>query len=437
MKSFLDETFKLTENGTDVKTEVLAGITTFMTMAYIIFVNPNILSETGMSWGGVFIATVLATALGTLCMAFLTNYPFAMAPGMGLNAFFAFSVCLGMGVPWQVALGIVFIEGVIFIALSILPIREAIVNAIPMGVKSAIGAGIGLFIAFIGLQTAEIVVGDPATLVALGDLSSKTSLLALIGLILTGVLCALEVKGALLLGIFGTTLIGALPFFGVTPPFAGLVAWPSFGEWSKVLFQLDIRGALSWNLFGVMFAFLFVDMFDTVGTLIGVSTQTDFLDEDGKLPKAGRALLSDAIGTVAGALFGTSTVTTYVESAAGVAEGGRTGLTGVVASILFLLSLFFMPLVGIVPAAATAPALIIVGVMMLKSALNVDWNDFTEALPAFVTIAVMPLTYSISNGIALGLILYPLMKLLTGQGNKVHWLVYFLGVLFVIHLLFA
>jgi AGZA family xanthine/uracil permease-like MFS transporter len=435
MSDFLERTFKLKENNTDVRTEILAGLTTFMTMVYIIFVNPNILAEAGMPWGGVFIATVLATALGTLLMAFMTNYPFALAPGMGLNAFFAFSVVLGMGVSWQVALGIVFVEGLLFILLSALPVRETIVNSIPMGLKSAIGAGIGLFIAFIGLQNAGIVVSNPATLVGLGNISSGTPLVALVGLLLTGVLYALKVKGALLWGILGGTLFGMLPGVDVTPAFQGIVAMPSFADWSSVLFKLDIRGALDISMLGVIFAFLFVDLFDTVGTLVGASTQAGFLDEQGNLPKAGKALMADAIATTGGALFGTSTVTTYVESASGVSEGGRTGLTGVVVSILFLLSLFFMPLVGIVPAAATAPALIIVGVMMLKAALRIDWDDFTEALPAFVTMIAMPLTYSISNGIALGLIFYPLIKLLTGRGKEVHWLVYVLGALFVLYLM--
>ncbi|MFW5991623.1 MAG: NCS2 family permease [Halanaerobiaceae bacterium] len=425
----LENLFNLKENGTDVRTEVLAGFTTFMTMAYIIFVNPQILSEAGMPLEGVFVATIAGIILGTLCMAFFTNYPFALASGMGLNAFFAYSVVIGMGVQWQVALGIVFVEGIIFIILSMLPVRKMIVNAIPMGLKTGISAGIGLFIAFIGLQNAGIVVDDPATLVALGNIISGAGLVALVGLVITGVLYALKIKGALLWGILLATAFGWIN--GVTPPLEGIVAAPKMAEWSTVLFKLDIAGAFQLSTVGVLVSFLFVDMFDTAGTLVGVSQHAGYLDEEGNLPKASRALLADAVGTAGGALFGTSTVTTYVESASGVAEGGRTGLVGVVVSVLFFLALFFKPLIGIVPAAATAPALIVVGTMMMSNITKIDWDDFTEVLPAFVTIIAMPLTYSIANGIALGFIVYPLVKLLTGRGEKVHWLVYVLGILFL------
>jgi adenine/guanine/hypoxanthine permease len=430
----LESLFRLKENKTSVKTEVLAGFTTFMTMAYIIFVNPAILSDAGMPFNGVFIATIAGIILGTLAMAFLTNYPFALASGMGLNAFFAYSVVIGMGVSWQIALGIVFVEGIIFIILSVLPVRKMIVNSIPMGLKTAIGAGIGLFIAFIGLQNAGIIVDNPATLVGLGNILSGPALVALVGLILTGILHALKVKGSLLWGIILATIFGWLVPAAegtVTPAFNGLVAMPSMGDWSSVLFKLDIGGALSLGLFGVILSFLFVDMFDTAGTLVGVSQQAGYLDKEGNLPKASNALLADAIGTTGGALFGTSTVTTYVESASGVAEGGRTGLTGVVIAILFFLSLFFRPLIGIVPAAATAPALIIVGTMMLANITRINWKDFTEVLPAFMTIVVMPLSYSIAHGIAIGFIVYPLIKLFTGRGKEVHWLVYTLGVIFL------
>jgi len=434
----LERYFKLKENGTDVKTEVLAGFTTFMTMAYIIAVNPGILSATGMPFEGVFIATVAGIILGTLCMAFLTNYPFALASGMGLNAFFAFSVVIGMGVSWQVALGLVFIEGIIFIILSILPVREMIVNAIPMALKSGISAGIGLFIAFIGLQNAGIITKSDATLVTLTDkLLSGSALIAVIGLIITGILMARKVKGAIFIGILLTTAIAWI-FTGlgwisgvVDPTQVGFFALPKMSDWSQVLGQLDIIGALNFGLIGVLLSFLFVDMFDTVGTLVGVSQQAGYLDEEGNLPKASKALLADAIGTTGGAIFGTSTVTTYIESASGVAEGGRTGLTGVVVSVLFFLTLFFAPLVKMIPGAATAPALVIVGTMMLKNITKLDWDDFTEVLPAFVAMLVMPLAYSISDGIAFGFIVYPLVKLFTGKGEKVHWLVYVLGVVFL------
>lgn len=434
-EGMLETVFKLKENKTDVKTEVLAGFTTFMTMAYIIFVNPQILGDAGMPVDGVFIATVAGIILGTLAMAFLTNYPFALASGMGLNAFFAYSVVIGMGVSWQAALGLVFVEGIIFIILSVTPVREMIVNSIPMALKTGISAGIGLFIAFIGLQNAGIVVDNPATLVSMGNIFSGTGLVALVGLVVTGILYALNIKGSLLWGILIATIFGWTN--GVTPPLTGIFALPSMGDWSGVLFKLDIGAVFNLTLLGALISFLFVDLFDTAGTLVGVSQQADYLDEEGNLPKASNALLADAIGTTGGALFGTSTVTTYIESASGVAVGGRTGLTGVVVAALFFLTLFFKPLVGIIPGAATAPALIIVGTMMISNVTRIDWNDFTEALPAFIAMIAMPLTYSISNGIALGFIVYPLVKLFTGKGDKVHWLVYTLGAVFILYFILA
>ncbi|MFW5856159.1 MAG: NCS2 family permease [Bacillota bacterium] len=427
----LENLFKLRENNTDVKTEIIAGFTTFMTMAYIIFVNPSILSDAGMPFNGVFIATIAGILLGTLSMAFLTNYPFALASGMGLNAFFAYSVVINMGVSWQAALGVIFIEGIIFIILSVTPVRKKIVNAIPMALKTGISSGIGLFIAFIGLQNAEITVASESTLVEMGQPLTGPGLVAMVGLIVIGILYALNIKGALLWGILAATAFGWTN--GVTPPLEGVFAMPSMGDWSEVLFELDIGAAIDAGLIGVLLSFLFVDLFDTAGTLVGVSQQAGYLDENGDLPKADRALLADAIGTTGGALFGTSTVTTYVESAAGVAEGGRTGLTGVVTSVLFFLALFFRPIVAIVPGAATAPALIIVGTMMMSNITELNWDDFTDILPAFVTMIIMPLTYSISDGIALGFIIYPLIKLFTGQGDDVHWLVYLLGILFVFY----
>lgn len=430
----LENFFKLKENGTNVKTEFMAGLTTFMTMAYIIFVNPSILADAGMPFEGVFIATIMGAVLGTLCMAFITNYPFALASGMGLNAFFAYTLVGQMGLSWQVALGLVLLEGIFFIIISIFPIREMIVNSIPMSIKTGISAGIGLFIAYLGLKNAGIIVDDPATFLAMGDILSGPALIALLGLIITGILHARKVRGAILYGIIISTILGW--FNGVTPPLNGIVALPSMKDWSTVLFKLDLRGALQIGTITAMISLLFVDIFDTAGTLVGVAQHADYLDEKGNLPKAGGALLADAIGTTGGALFGTSTVTTYVESAAGVGAGGRTGLTGVFVSLFFLLALFFRPIVGLVPSAATAPALIIVGTMMITNITKLDWNDFTEVLPAFVTMIFMPFTTSIANGIALGFIVYPLVKLFTGKGKEVHWLVYTLAALFVFYFIF-
>ncbi len=434
--SFFERVFKLKENRTNVKTEVIAGLTTFMTMVYIIFVNPSILSEAGMNWNGVFIATILASAIGTLVMAFSTNYPFALAPGMGLNAFFAFSIVLGMGVSWQVALGLVFIEGLLFIVLSLTNFRTALVNSIPMSLKAAISAGIGLFIAFIGFQNSGIVEAYPATIVSLGSLTSPEVLVTLFGLLVAGVLYALQVKGALLWSIIAATLFGMFPNIGVTGSFNGIFAVPSMGDFTSVAFQLDIAGALNLGLIGVMLSLLIVDLFDTAGTLVGVATQAGYLDKDGNLPKADKALLSDAIATTSGALLGTSTTTTYIESAAGVSEGGRTGLTGLTVAVLFVLSLFIMPLVGIVPAAATAPALIIVGILMMKSVTKINWDDFSDALPAFLTMVMMPFSYSISDGIALGFVSYALLNVIIGRRQKTNWIVNSIAVVFVLYFIF-
>ncbi len=425
----LENLFKLSENKTTVRTEVLAGLTTFMTMAYIIFVNPSIVAETGMPFNAVLMATCFSAAVSTLLMAFLANYPFALAPGMGLNAYFTYSVVLGMGISWETALGAVFISGVVFLLLSLTKVREMIIDAIPSALKLAISAGIGLFIAFIGLQNAGIVVDDPATLVGLGNLLEPNTLLAIIGLVITAVLLARGVRGAILLGIVITTIVGF--FFGVTKAPQGFMALPNFSEWAPIFGKLDIKGALSLGLFNIIFAFLFVDMFDTVGTLVGVSERGGFLVNN-KLPRANKALLSDSIGTIAGSFFGTPTVTTYVESASGVAAGGRTGLTAATVAVLFLLALFFTPIIGIVPGAATAPALIIVGAMMITSITKINWDDFSDAIPAFIGIIAMPLTYSIATGIALSFALYPFIKALAGKGKEVSWLVWLLSILFII-----
>ena len=439
MLETLERFFKLKENGTNVRTEFIAGLATFMTMAYIIFVNPGILSAAGMPAEGVFVATILAAVLGTLCMAFITNYPFALASGMGLNAFFAYTIVGQMGLSWQVALGLVFLEGILFIILSVLPVREKIVNAIPMSVKTGISAGIGLFIAFIGLQNAGLTVDNPETLVELGKIGTGP-FIALAGLIIIGILQSRKVKGSILYGIIASTILAFILNVEVSPgvpireSYQGIVALPNFAPWKEILFKLDLRGALQIGAIGAMISLLFVDMFDTVGTVVGVAQQADYLDEKGELPKAGKVLLADAIGTTGGALFGTSTVTTYVESAAGVGAGGRTGLTGVFVSLFFILALFFQPLVNLIPAVATAPALIIVGAMMITNMAKLDWNDFTEVFPAFITMVFMPFTYSIANGIALGFIVYPFVKLATGKGKEVHWLVYVLGVFSVLYL---
>ena len=453
-QGFLERVFHLKENHTDVKTEIIAGITTFMTMAYILAVNPNILSATGMDRGAVFTATALASLIATLLMAAFANYPFVLAPGMGLNAYFAYTVVLQMGYSWEMALAAVFVEGLIFIALSLTSVREAIFNAIPMNLKHAVSAGIGLFIAFIGLQNAKIVV-ESATLVSVfsfkgsleaGTFSSVgiTVLLALVGVLITGILVVKNVKGNILWGILITWLLGIicevtglyqpnadLGMFSVLPDFSS-----GFGiqSMAPTFFKMDFSGILSFNFITIMFAVLFVDMFDTLGTLIGVASKADMLDKDGKLPKIKGALMADAVGTSLGAVFGTSTTTTFVESASGVAEGGRTGLTSVVAALFFGLSLFLSPIFLAIPSFATAPALIIVGFLMVSSILKIDFNDFTEAIPSYIAIIAMPFMYSISEGIAMGVISYVVINLATGHAKekKISLLMYVLAVLFVL-----
>jgi AGZA family xanthine/uracil permease-like MFS transporter len=421
--------FKLDENHTTVKTEVLAGITTFMTMAYILAVNPSILSATGMDKNALFTATALSAMVATLVMALVARLPFALAPGMGLNAFFAFTVVLGMGYSWQFALTAVFLEGIIFLILTAFNIRELIINAIPMSMKHAVSAGIGLFIAFIGLQGAGVIVNNDAVLVGLGDMGSPGVLIALFGVLLIGILLALKVKGALLIGIFAATIAG-IPF-GVTQlPEGHLISLPPSIE--PIFFKFDFHQILTIDMLIVLFTFLFVDMFDTVGTLVGVSSKADMLTEDGKIPRAKQALFADAIGTTVGSILGTSTVTTYVESASGVAEGGRTGLTSLTVAGLFLVALFFAPLFIMIPGAATAPALIIVGLFMLTPILKVDMEDFTESIPAFFTMIMMPLAYSIAEGIVFGMLAYVVLKLLTGKHKDVSIVMYVLALLFIV-----
>ncbi len=427
----MEKLFKLSAHKTNVRTEVLAGVTTFLTMAYILIVNPLILSDAGMDFGAVFTATALSSAIATLVMAFWANLPFALAPGMGLNAFFAYTVVIGMGYSWQTALTAILIEGIIFIILSAFNIREAIVNSIPENVKKAISVGIGLFIAFIGLQNAGIIVGG-ATLVELGNIKQGDALLALIGIVITGALVAYKVKGALLIGIVATALIG-WPM-GITKYAGGSYLPPSL---APTFFKFDFKNFFTIDMLVIIFTFLFVDMFDTVGTLIGCCTKANMLKSDGSIPNCKEALLADAIGTTVGAILGTSTVTTYVESSAGVAEGGRSGLTAAVVGVLFLISLFLAPLFLSIPGAATAPALVLVGLFMISPVKEIDFEDGSEAIPAFLTILFMVTTYSIANGIMFGALAWILLKLLTGKVKQIKPMMIVVGVLLLIKLLFT
>ena len=413
---------------TTIRTEIVAGITTFLTMSYILAVNPAMFGELdGMPIGSVFTSTALAAIVGCLAMAFIGKLPFGLAPGMGLNAFFVYSVCMGMGYSWQFALTAVLIEGLIFIVLTLTNVREAIVDAIPMSLRNAIGAGIGLFIAFIGLKSAGVVVADGATLVALGDITSGSALLAFIGLIITGFLYARNVPGAILLGIIITMLIG-IPL-GVTE-FKGVVSVPeSIGP---IFCQFEFDKIFSVDMLVVVFTFFFIDMFDTVGTLVGVCTKAKMLDEKGNIHRVKQAFMADSIATTVGAILGTSTTTTYVESAAGVAQGGRSGLTALIVGGCFVVALFFSPLFLSIPSAATAPALIIVGLLMMEQAKNIPYDDFSESIPAFVCMIMMPLTYSISNGILIGMITYVLMNMICGKFKKLSPAIYILAVLFIL-----
>lgn len=423
----LEKLFGFDRNVTRVRTEVLAGITTFLTMAYILAVNPNILSATGMDKGALFTTTVVASAFATLLMAFYAKLPFGLAPGMGLNAFFAYTVCLTMGYTWQFALTAVLIEGLIFILLTVTNLRDKIVDAIPVTLKNAIGAGIGLFISFIGLQNAGIIVNNDATLISMGNITSGTALLGMIGLVVTSLLLVKGVRGALLFGILITTLIG-IPM-GITK-FDGIFSTPPSIE--PIFWQFEWHNIFTKEMIVVVFTFLFVDMFDTIGTLVGVTTKAGMMDKNGKIPHLKQALMVDAIGTTAGAMLGTSTITTFVESASGVGEGGRSGLTSFVTAVCFLLSLFFAPFFLSVPGAATAPVLILVGLMMMSSVLKVNFADYSEAIPAFICIIFMPLAYSISDGIVLGMISYVLINLLTGKYKKLTIGMYILAAIFVL-----
>ncbi|MGI6605146.1 MAG: NCS2 family permease [bacterium] len=430
---FLEEYFHLKENGTDVKTEIIAGLTTFVTMAYIILVNPLILGDGGLDPGAVFMATCLAAAVSTLFMGLYANYPFALAPGMGLNAFFAYVLVGVMDLSPYTALGAVFLSGIIAVIVTLTGLRELLIRAIPTPLKHAVGAGIGLFIAFIGLINGGIVVASPDTTVALGDLSDPATLLAVIGLVITATLVARKVTGGILLGILITTLIG-VPL-GVTKLPTSLVAPPP--SMAAGLFRLDILGALKWSLFPAIFSLFFSDLFDTIGTFVGVASRTGMIDEHGNLKRGNKALFADSLGTVVGSLLGTSNTTTYVESAAGVSVGGRTGLTAVVVAVLFVLSIIFSPIALAVPGAATAPALIIVGVFMAASLAEIKFGDFIEAFPAFLTVVLMPLTYNISVGLALGFIAYTAIMFFSGRGSRVHWMMYLLSFLFVLYFAFV
>lgn len=454
----LEKFFKLKGNNTDVRTEVMAGITTFMTMAYILAVNPSILSATGMDPNAVLIATALASFVGTMLMAFLANYPFALAPGMGLNAYFAYTVVIGMGYSWQIALLAVFVEGLIFIVLSLTNVREAIFNAIPMTLKSAVSVGIGLFIAFIGLQDAKLIVNSDSTLLTYQTFKGDTfhsvgigAILALIGVFVTAILLIKKVKGGILYGILITWILGILcELTGIYVPSAdagmysvipsGIVSFDfsSFGSTFGQVFKADFSAIEILDFIVIIFAFLFVDMFDTLGTLIGVASKADMLDRDGKLPRIKPALLADAVATSVGAIFGTSTTTTYVESASGVTEGGRTGLTAVVTGLLFLLSLIFSPLFLSIPSFAIAPALITVGFYMMGAVVKINFGDMSDAIPAFLCILFMPLAYSISEGITIGVISWTLINLITGKAKekKISIVMYILTVLFILKYIF-
>lgn len=420
----LEKLFKLKEHGTNVRTELIAGLSTFLTMAYIIVVNPGILSETGMPFDAVFVATCIAAALGTAIMGLWANYPVALAPGMGLNAFFTFGVVFGMGHSWEVALGAVFWSGIIFFLLSAFKVREWIINSIPNSLKTGISVGIGLFLAIIGLQNAGIVVDNPATLVGLGDVSSVSVILTFVGFVLITALHQRGVVGSVVIGIAVVTVLGAP--FGLVE-YTGIMKMPS--GLGATFLKLDIMGALDAALFAVIFAFLFVDLFDTSGTLVAVAQKGDLLDKDGKLPRLGRALMADSTASVAGSLLGTSTTTSYIESGAGIAAGGRTGLTALTASALFLLALFFSPLALMIPAYATSAALIFVAVLMISTITNVAWDDLTESAPVVITAVMMPLTYSIAEGIALGFLSYAAIKLVSGKAKEVNVAVWVISAL--------
>jgi AGZA family xanthine/uracil permease-like MFS transporter len=425
----LERIFHLSQNGTRIRVEILAGITTFMTMAYILAVNPSILSATGMEKSALFTGTALASLIATLVMAFMANLPFALAPGMGLNAFFAYTVVLGLGYPWQTALTAVFIEGILFILLTLFNVREAIVNSIPLPLKHAISVGIGLFIALMGFENAGIIVSDPHTLVTIGTFSSHSVWIALTGLLIISILLILRVQGAILIGILGATVIG-IPLQVTVLPATRLITIPP--DISPIFFKLDFTHIIRPEIILVLFTFLFVDLFDTVGTLVGVSSKANLLDKHGNVPRVKNALFADAVGTTLGALLGTSTVTTYVESAAGVAAGGRTGLTALIVAICFLLVLFISPVFLMVPSAATAPALIIIGLFMISPISKIELENYLDSIPVFLTVIIMPLAFSISEGISFGVVSWVLLRVLSGRWKEVSVTLYVLMIFFII-----
>ena len=441
---FIEKCFKLKENKTTFKTELMAGLTTFMTMAYILVVNPSILSTTGMDAGALLTATCIASALGTFFMAFFANYPFVLAPGMGLNAYFAFTICAQKGYSWHVALAAVFVEGIIFIILSAVNVREAIFNAIPANMKKAVSVGIGMYIAFIGLQNAGVVINNASTCVSLGDVKTVPVALALIGTIITLVLVIRKVKGALLVGILITWILGIIcqlagvyvvdveaGVYSLIP--TGLISAPP--SIAPIAGKLSFSGISIFDFIVVIFAFLFVDLFDTLGTLIGVSTKAGFLDKEGKLPRIKGALFADALATTVGAVLGTSTVTTFVESASGVSDGGRSGLTALTAGVLFLVALLFSPILTTIPSFATTPALVVVGLMMVENVRDIDFSDYTEGFPAFMTILMMVVCYSISEGLVFGVISYVLLKLFGGRKNELNPVIVIIAILFFLKLI--
>ncbi len=425
-KALLDRYFHLAENQTSLKQEVLGGLTTFVTMAYIIVVNPQILAQAGMPPEGVLFATCISAAIATLVMGLYANYPIALAPGMSLNAYFTYSVCLGMHVPWRTALAVVFFSGILFLVLTVTRVREQIVNGIPDCLKHSTGAGIGMFIAFVGLRNAKLIVANSATFVGLGSFADKEVQMACFGLIVTMALMSRKLHGSILIGILATALVGVVRGLAKLP-----VAILSFPHPSSTFLQLDFRGASHLGLLEILFAFLFVDLFDNVGTLVGVCEQGGFI-RNGKIPRVGRILVADAAGTIVGALTGTSTVTSYIESAAGVAAGARTGLSNVLVAVLFLVATFFSPLAAAIPAYATAPALILVGVLMTQSIARIEWQDFSEAVPAFITMIAMPLTFSIASGLGLGLISYTVVKIAAGKIREINTLIWILTILFIL-----
>ena len=431
MRTTLERYFEFARLETNWKTEILAGLTTFVTMAYIIFVNPSILSETGMPFAAVTAATCLASALGCFLMGAIARYPVALAPGMGLNAYFTFAVVKGMGVAWPAALGAVFISGILFLILTAAGVRQMIVEAIPHELYAAVAVGIGLFIAFIGFHNAGIVVADPATLVGLGNLRAPATLLALFGLLLTGALMIWRVQGAMLLGVVGTTVAGVL---------AGVVKWSpqpySVSALSGTFLKLDIAAALKFGLLEIVFVFLFVDLFDNIGTLVAVGKRAQLFDAEGKIPRLNGILTSDALATTAGSLLGTSTVVSYIESAAGVVAGGRSGVTAIVTGLLFVVALFVAPLAGAIPVQATAPALILVGALMLVHAGEIEWSNPVQSIPAFLTMTAIPLTFSIANGLAFGFVSSTVLRLVAGKWRSIHWLVYVLTLLCIVRFIY-